>query len=82
VADPLVQIQINGASLVIINQQVYAALLSTPGPATWVVTADSDGSFVFTDQASGLLLSDAATTTDTPTDSRRPSSPRPAPGCR
>jgi hypothetical protein len=64
VADPLVQIQINGASLVIINQQVYAALLPTPGPATWVVTADSDGSFVFTDQASGLLLSDAATTTD------------------
>jgi hypothetical protein len=64
VAGPLVQIQINGASLVIINQQVYAALLGNPGPATWVVTAKPDGSFVFTDQASGLVLSDAATTTD------------------
>jgi hypothetical protein len=70
VSGPLVQIQINGASLVIINQQVYAALLGTPGPATWVVTADSDGSLVFTDQASGLVLSDAATTTDT-TDPRQ-----------
>jgi hypothetical protein len=61
-SDPLVQIQINGAYLVIINQQVYAALLPTPGPATWVVTAGPDGSFVFTDQASGLVLSDAGTT--------------------
>ena len=64
-AGPLVQLQINGASLVIINQQVYAALLPNPGPATWVVTANSDGSFVLTDQASGLVLSDAGTTTDT-----------------
>jgi hypothetical protein len=63
VADPLVQIQINGASLVIINQQVYAALLGNPGPATWVVTANPDGSLVFTDQASGLVLSDASTNT-------------------
>lgn len=69
-AGPLVQLQINGASLVIINQQVYAALLPNPGPATWVVTANPDGSFVLTDQASGLVLSDAGTTTDT-TDPRR-----------
>jgi hypothetical protein len=61
-SDPLVQIQINGANLVIINQQVYAALLPTPGAATWVVTAGPDGSLVFTDQASGLVLSDASTT--------------------
>ena len=58
---PLVQIQINGANLVIINQQVYAALTSPPGTATWVVTAGPDGSLVFTDQASGLVLSDAST---------------------
>ncbi len=64
-SDPLVQIQINGAYLVIINQQVYAALLPTPGPATWVVTAGPDGSFVFTDQASGLVLSDAGTSAGT-----------------
>ena len=61
-SDPLVQIQINGANLVIINQQVYAAILSTPGPATWVVTAGPDGSVIFTDQASGLVLSDASST--------------------
>jgi hypothetical protein len=60
VSDPLVQIQINGANLVIINQQVYAALISPPGPATWVVTAGPDGSLVFTDQASGQVLSDAS----------------------
>ena len=59
-SDVLVQIQINGANLVIINQQVYAALLPTPGAATWVVTADSGGSIIFTDQASGMILSDAS----------------------
>jgi hypothetical protein len=59
---PVVQIQINGSNLVIINQQVYAAILPTPGPASWVVTAGPDGSFVFTDQASGLVLSDASST--------------------
>ena len=58
-SDPLVQIQINGANLVIVNQQVYAALLPTPGAATWVVTAGPDGSLVLTDQASGQVLSDA-----------------------
>jgi hypothetical protein len=62
-ADPTVQIQIHGANLVIINQQVYAALLDRPGPATWVVTANPDGSFTLTDQASGLVLSDASTDT-------------------
>jgi hypothetical protein len=62
VSDPLVQIQINGAFLAIINQQVYAALISPPNPATWVVTAGPDGSLIFTDQASGLVLSDASTT--------------------
>jgi hypothetical protein len=62
-ADPLVQIQINGAFLGIVNQQVYAGLLpGYPGNATWVVTAAPDGSFVLTDQASGLVLSDAGTT--------------------
>jgi len=60
VSDVLVQIQINGANLVIINQQVYAALLPTPGAATWVVTADSGSSIIFTDQASGMVLSDAS----------------------
>ena len=60
-SDLLVQIQINGANLVIINQQVYAALLPTPGPATWVVTPGPDGSLVLTDHASGLVLSDAST---------------------
>jgi hypothetical protein len=63
VSDPLVQIQINGASLAIINQQVYAALLpGNPSPATWVVTAGPGGSLILTDQASGLVLSDASTT--------------------
>lgn len=61
-SDTLVQIQVRGANLVIINQQVYAALLPTPGPATWVVTAGPDGALVFTDQASGLVLSDAGST--------------------
>ena len=61
-SDVLVQIQINGANLVIINQQVYAALLPTPGPASWVVTPGPDGSLVLTDQASGLVLSDAGST--------------------
>jgi hypothetical protein len=61
-SDPLAQIQINGANLVIINQQIYAALLPTPGPATWVVTAGPNGSLILTDQASGLVLSDASTT--------------------
>jgi hypothetical protein len=61
-ARTLMQIQINGANLAIINQQVYAALLPTPGAATWVVTAGEDGSLVFTDQASGLVLSDATST--------------------
>jgi hypothetical protein len=60
-SDPLVQIQNNGANLVIINQQVYAALLPTPGAATWVVTSGTDGTLVLTDQASGLVLSDAST---------------------
>lgn len=60
-SDPLVQIQINGASLCIINQQVYATLLpGNPGTATWVVTAGPAGSLVLTDQASGLVLSDAS----------------------
>jgi hypothetical protein len=62
VSDTLVQIQINGANLVIIQQQIYAALLPTPGPATWVVSAGPDGSLIFTDQASGLVLSDASST--------------------
>ncbi|HEV2637862.1 MAG TPA: hypothetical protein VGX23_22100 [Actinocrinis sp.] len=62
-SDPLVQIQINGASVCIINQQVYATLLpGSPGAATWVVTTGPDGSFTLTDQASGLVLSDASTT--------------------
>lgn len=61
-ADPLVQIQINGAFLGIINRQVYAGLLpSYPGAATWVVTAGSDGTLILTDQASGQVLSDAGT---------------------
>jgi len=61
VSDTLVQIQVNGASLAIINQQVYATLLPNPGAATWVVTAGPDGSLILTDQASGLVLSDAST---------------------
>ncbi|WP_194893179.1 hypothetical protein [Catenulispora pinisilvae] len=62
-SDTLVQIQIHGASVCIINQQVYATLLpGNPGAATWVVTAGPDGSLVLTDQASGLVLSDASTT--------------------
>lgn len=61
-SDPLVQIQINGANLAIINQQVYATLLPTPGAATWVVTPGPDDSVVLTDQASGMVLSDASTT--------------------
>lgn len=60
-SDPHVQIQINGANLVIINQQLYAALLPAPGAATWIVTTGPDGSLVFTDQASGMVLSDAST---------------------
>ena len=62
-SDTLVQIQINGASVCIINQQVYATLLpGNPGVATWVVTQGPDGSLVLTDQASGLVLSDGSTT--------------------
>ena len=60
-SDTLIQIQINGAFLAIINQQVYAALLpGNPGAATWVVTAGPDGSLTLTDQASGLVLSDTS----------------------
>ncbi|HEX4833904.1 MAG TPA: hypothetical protein VH478_22755 [Trebonia sp.] len=58
----LVQVQVNGANLGIVNQQVYAGLLpSYPGAATWVVSAGPDGSLILTDQASGLVLSDAST---------------------
>ena len=61
-SDVLVQIQINGANLAIVNQQIHAALLPTPGPATRVVTPGPDGSLVLTDQAGGLVLSDTGTT--------------------
>ena len=61
-SDTLVQIQINGANVVIIGQQVRADLAGMYGVATWRVTAGPNGSLVFTDQASGMVLSDASTT--------------------
>jgi hypothetical protein len=78
VSDPLVQIQINGANLVIVNQQIYAALIPQPGAATWVVTAGPDGSLVFTDQASGLVLSDASTSAGSGTSRTSPAIVAPA----
>jgi hypothetical protein len=77
-SDPIVQIQINGANLAIVNQQVYAALLGNPGAASWVVTAGSDGSLVFTDQASGLVLSDSSTTASSGMDRPSPAIIAPA----
>ncbi|QMU68146.1 hypothetical protein [Streptacidiphilus sp. P02-A3a] len=60
-SDPLVQIQIRGAGVAIINGTVYAALIAPPNAATWVASSGPDGSTVFTDQASGLVLSAQST---------------------
>jgi len=69
----LVQIQINGANLGIVNQQVFAGIMpGSPAAATWVATAGRNGSLVLTDQASGLVLSDASTTGGTGLDRSSP----------
>lgn len=74
----LVQVQINGATLSIVQQRVYAALLPSPGPATWAVTAGKGGSLILTDQASGLVLSDADTTAGSGTSQPSPAVVAPA----
>jgi hypothetical protein len=56
-SDPLVQITISGASVAIINNSVYAAIISPPNATTWIATAGPSGTIVLTDQASGLVLS-------------------------
>jgi hypothetical protein len=53
----LVQIQIRGANLAIINGTVYAALIAPPNATTWVASSGPDGSIVLADQASGFVLS-------------------------
>lgn len=53
---PLVQISIHGAPVVIISNQVYAALVPPPNATTWVASAGPGGTLVFADQASGLVL--------------------------
>lgn len=59
---PLVQITIRGGSVAIVNNSVYAALISPPNATTWIATAAANGTIQFTDQASGLIL--AAPDTD------------------
>lgn len=65
-SDTLVQIQINGANLVIIGQQVRADLAGMYGVATWKVTVGPNSSLVFTDQASGMVLSDTGIASSSP----------------
>jgi hypothetical protein len=53
----LVQISIRGGNVGIVSNKIYAALLDgVPATTTWIVTAADDGTLVFTDQASGLVL--------------------------
>lgn len=60
-SNPVVQIQIRGAGVVILDNRVYAALIPPPNTASWVVTPGPGGSVVFTDQSSGLVLAAPAT---------------------
>ena len=59
---PLLQIRIRDGNVVIINSQIYAALISPPNATTWIATAADNGTIQFTDQASGQIL--AAPSTD------------------
>lgn len=54
---PLVQLSIRGSDVVIIDQRVFAAIISPPNATTWVATTVNDVTIQFTDQASGLVLS-------------------------
>jgi hypothetical protein len=53
--DPLVQIQIRGASVAIIAGEVYAIPFPPPNATTWIVKSHM-GRFRFIDQASGFIL--------------------------